>query len=45
MMEVIVSRLASNGLIHIQSELSNPDAALLIMTQLKQAMKSLPPMW
>jgi plasmid stabilization system protein ParE len=43
--EVIVSRLARNDLIHIrdyiQNELSNPDAALRIMAQLKQAMESL----
>ena len=45
MAEVIVSRLARNDLIHIrdyiQNELSNPDAALRIMAQLKQAMESL----
>ena len=45
MAEVIVSRLARNDLIHIrdyiQNELSNPDAALCIMAQLKQAMESL----
>ena len=45
MAEVIVSRLARNDLVHIrdyiQNELSNPDAALRIMAQLKQAMKSL----
>jgi plasmid stabilization system protein ParE len=43
--EVIVSRLARNDLVHIrdyiQNELSNPDAALRIMAQLKQAMESL----
>ena len=45
MAEVIVSRLARNDLVHIrdyiQNELSNPDAALRIMAQLKQAMESL----
>ena len=45
MAEVIVSRLARNDLVHIrdyiQNELSNPDAALRIMVQLKQAMESL----
>ena len=45
MAEVIVSRLARNDLVHIrdyiQNELSNPDAALCIMAQLKQAMESL----
>jgi plasmid stabilization system protein ParE len=45
MTEVIVSRLARNDLLHIhdyiQSEQSNPDAALRIMAQLKQAMQSL----
>ena len=45
MAEVIVSRLARNDLFHIrdyiQNELSNPDAALRIMAQLKQAMESL----
>ena len=45
MAEVNVSRLARNDLVHIrdyiQNELSNPDAALRIMAQLKQAMESL----
>ena len=45
MAEVIVSQLARNDLVHIrdyiQNELSNPDAALRIMAQLKQAMESL----
>ena len=45
MAEVIVSRLARNDLVHIrdyiQNELSNPDAVLRIMVQLKQAMESL----
>ena len=45
MAEVIVSRLARNDLVnirdYIQNELSNPDAALRIMAQLKQAMESL----
>ena len=45
MAEVSVSRLARNDLVHIrdyiQNELSNPDAALRIMAQLKQAMESL----
>ncbi len=45
MAEVIVSRLARNDLVnirdYIQNELSNPDAALRIMAQLKQAMQSL----
>ena len=45
MAEVIVSRLARNDLVHIhdyiRDELSNPDAALRIMVQLKQAMESL----
>ena len=45
MAEVIVSRLARNDLVHIrdyiQNELTNPDAALRIMAQLKQAMESL----
>ena len=45
MANVIVSRLARNDLLHIRdyirNELSNPDAALRIMAQLKQAMESL----
>ena len=45
MAKVIVSRLARNDLLHIRDyirdELSNPDAALRIMAQLKQAMESL----
>jgi plasmid stabilization system protein ParE len=45
MAEVIVSQLARNDLVHIrdyiQNELSNTDAALRIMAQLKQAMESL----
>ncbi len=45
MAEVIVSRLARNDMTHIrdyiQNELSNPDAALRVMAQLKQAMQGL----
>ena len=45
MAEVIVSRLARNDLVHIRdythNDRSNPDAALRIMAQLKQAMESL----